>query len=91
MFGRRGIFGAAKLRSIFRVVCRRGRSRAVLGKQNRLQISLLASKLDLSYRIAIAIAKQQGIKVAVTDFGHLRPDWVILELDGMETPKAAPT
>ena len=44
----------------------------------------------IAIAIAIAIAKQQGIKVAVTDFGYLRPDWVILELDGMNAQSRFP-
>jgi capsular polysaccharide export protein len=35
------------------------------------------------HRVAIAAAKAQGIAVTVTDFGYLRPDWIVLERDGM--------
>ena len=35
------------------------------------------------HRVAIDLARPQGIEVAVTDFGYLRPDWVILERDGL--------
>jgi capsular polysaccharide export protein len=35
------------------------------------------------HRVAIAAARARGIRVAVTDFGYLRPDWVVLERDGM--------
>lgn len=35
------------------------------------------------HRIAIEIAKENNIHVFVTDFGYLRPDWVIIERDGM--------
>lgn len=35
------------------------------------------------HRIAITAAKARGIGVAVTDFGYLRPDWIVLERDGM--------
>ena len=35
------------------------------------------------HRPAIALARARGIAVAVTDFGYLRPDWVVLERDGM--------
>ena len=34
------------------------------------------------HRIAIAAAKARGIAVAATDFGYIRPDWIILERDG---------
>ena len=36
-----------------------------------------------AHRVAIALAHERGIAVAVTDFGYLRPDWVILEHDGL--------
>lgn len=32
---------------------------------------------------AIAAARAQGVAVTVTDFGYLRPDWIILERDGL--------
>lgn len=35
------------------------------------------------HREAIAAAAARGIAVTVTDFGYLRPDWVVLERDGM--------
>jgi capsular polysaccharide export protein len=35
------------------------------------------------HRPAIAAAKARGIAVTVTDFGYLRPDWIVLERDGM--------
>lgn len=35
------------------------------------------------HRVAIAAAKARGIAVTVTDFGYLRPDWIVLERDGM--------
>ncbi len=35
------------------------------------------------HRRAIALAKARGIAVTVTDFGYLRPDWIVLERDGM--------
>ena len=35
------------------------------------------------HRAAIAEARKRGISVAVTDFGYLRPDWIVLERDGM--------
>ncbi|TCH96796.1 capsular biosynthesis protein [Roseococcus sp. SYP-B2431] len=34
------------------------------------------------HRIAIAAAKARGIAVAATDYGYIRPDWIILERDG---------
>lgn len=35
------------------------------------------------HRAAIAAARERAIAVAVTDFGYLRPDWIVLERDGM--------
>jgi capsular polysaccharide export protein len=35
------------------------------------------------HKPAIAAAQARGIAVTVTDFGYLRPDWVVLECDGM--------
>ncbi|MCI0756776.1 capsule biosynthesis protein [Teichococcus vastitatis] len=34
-------------------------------------------------KAAIAAAAARGIRVAVTDFGYIRPDWIVLERDGM--------
>ena len=34
-------------------------------------------------KVAIAAAEARGIRVAVTDFGYIRPDWIVLERDGM--------
>ena len=35
------------------------------------------------HAVAIAAAKARGIAVTATDYGYLRPDWVILERDGI--------
>jgi capsular polysaccharide export protein len=35
------------------------------------------------HRLAIAAAKARGVAVTVTDYGYLRPDWIVLEQDGM--------
>lgn len=35
------------------------------------------------HKDAIALAKLRNIRVSVTDFGYLRPDWITLEQDGM--------
>ncbi|MBX9698599.1 MAG: capsular biosynthesis protein, partial [Acetobacteraceae bacterium] len=35
------------------------------------------------HRAAIAAARSRGIAVTVTDYGYLRPDWIVLERDGM--------
>ena len=35
------------------------------------------------HRVAIAAAKARGISVVATDFGYLRPDWIVFEFDGL--------
>ena len=35
------------------------------------------------HREAVGLAKARGIRVTVSDFGYLRPDWIAFELDGM--------
>ena len=35
------------------------------------------------HKEAVKFAQQMGIRVTVTDFGYLRPDWITLERDGM--------
>ncbi|MCO6419855.1 capsular biosynthesis protein [Siccirubricoccus sp. KC 17139] len=35
------------------------------------------------HREAIEAARARGIAVTVTDFGYLRPDWIVVERDGM--------
>lgn len=35
------------------------------------------------HKVAIRAAKERGIRVVVTDFGYLRPDWITLEAEGM--------
>ncbi|OYX35543.1 MAG: hypothetical protein B7Y99_03265 [Caulobacterales bacterium 32-69-10] len=35
------------------------------------------------HRIAVEEAEARGVRVTVTDFGYLRPDWLALERDGM--------
>ncbi len=35
------------------------------------------------HKLAIEAAKERDIRVTVTDFGYLRPDWITFERDGM--------
>lgn len=35
------------------------------------------------HKAAVELAQSRGIRVSVTDFGYLRPDWINLERDGM--------
>lgn len=43
---------------------------------------LLGEQRDY-HKQAVVAAQQRGIRVTVTDFGYLRPDWITLERDGM--------
>ncbi len=42
------------------------------------------------HRAAIAAAHAAGVRVTVTDFGYLRPDWIVLEQDGMNRDSRLP-
>jgi len=46
------------------------------------------------HKLAIEVAHARSVKVTVTDFGYLRPDWITLERDGMSGnsrfPRALP-
>lgn len=42
------------------------------------------------HKLAIAAAHAAGVAVTVTDFGYLRPDWIILERDGMNRDSRFP-
>jgi capsular polysaccharide export protein len=44
---------------------------------------LLLGEQRSHHKVAIAAAKERGVNVFVTDFGYIRPDWVIIERDGM--------
>ncbi|MCQ4162528.1 capsular biosynthesis protein [Roseomonas sp. GC11] len=43
---------------------------------------LLGEQRDY-HKAAVAAAQARGITVAATDFGYIRPDWIVLERDGM--------
>lgn len=50
---------------------------------------LLGEQRD-HHKLAIAAAKARGIQVVATDFGYLRPDWIILEKDGISAESQFP-
>ena len=52
-------------------------------------IVLLGEQRDL-HRAAIAAARTRDIRVTVTDFGYIRPDWVIVEMNGMNADSLFP-
>jgi capsular polysaccharide export protein len=45
-------------------------------------IVLLGEQRNYHQR-AVSVAHARGVRVTVTDFGYLRPDWITLERDGM--------
>ena len=51
---------------------------------------VLLGEQRVYHRAAIAAAHALGIAVTVTDFGYLRPDWIILERDGMNRDSRFP-
>ena len=55
---------------------------AFLDRHAITDLVLLGEQRPL-HRVAIEAAQARGIAVAVTDFGYLRPDWIVLERDGM--------
>jgi capsular polysaccharide export protein len=42
------------------------------------------------HKVAIGAAHTAGVAVTVTDFGYIRPDWIILERDGMNRDSRFP-
>ena len=55
---------------------------AFLDRHGITDLVLLGEQRPL-HRAAIAEARARGVAVAVTDFGYLRPDWIVLERDGL--------
>ena len=50
--------------------------------QQAISDLVLLGEQRFYHREAIAAAKARGIAVTVTEWGYLRPDWIILERDG---------
>lgn len=61
----------------------------VLARHAITGMILLGEQRD-HHRLAIAAAHAAGVAVTVTDFGYLRPDWIILERDGMNRDSRFP-
>ncbi len=55
---------------------------AFLDKNTITDIVLVGEQRSY-HKHAIAAAQARGVRVTVTDFGYLRPDWITLERDGM--------
>lgn len=51
--------------------------------QHRITDVVLLAEQRAHHRAAIAAARARQIAVTVTDFGYLRPDWVVVERNGM--------
>jgi capsular polysaccharide export protein len=51
--------------------------------ENSITDIILLGEQRSYHKYAIEAAKARGIRVTVTDFGYLRPDWITLEADGM--------
>ena len=52
-------------------------------KKNNITDLVLLGEQRSYHKPAIEVAKSFGIRVTVTDFGYLRPDWITLEREGM--------
>ena len=59
-------------------------------KANQVTDLVLLGEQRDYHKQAITIAKEQNIRVLVTDFGYLRPDWITLEEDGMSANSKFP-
>jgi capsular polysaccharide export protein len=57
---------------------------------HRIDEIMLLGEQRSYHRIAIAAAKARGIGVTVTDYGYIRPDWIVLERDGMGAESLLP-
>ncbi len=51
--------------------------------ENRVTDLVLLGEQRDYHKQAVEAAMERGIRVTVTDFGYLRPDWITLERDGM--------
>ena len=52
-------------------------------EKNHITDIVLLGEQRTYHKLAIEVAKAQHIRITVTDFGYLRPDWITLERDGM--------
>ena len=58
--------------------------------RNAITDLVLLGEQRVYHKAAIAAAHAAGVAVTVTDFGYLRPDWIILERDGMNRDSRFP-
>ena len=52
-------------------------------RENKVTDIVLLGEQRRYHKQAVEIAQSLGVRVTVTDFGYLRPDWITLERDGM--------
>ena len=58
--------------------------------ENEVTDIVLVGEQRRYHDVAIKAAKERGIRVIVTDFGYLRPDWIAIEQDGMNGSSLLP-
>lgn len=51
---------------------------------------VLLGEMRPMHKVAVALAKSRGIRVTVTEWGYLRPDWITLERNGMSGSSTFP-
>jgi len=51
--------------------------------ENEVTDIVLVGEQRRYHDVAIKAAKERGVRIIVTDFGYLRPDWIAIEQDGM--------
>lgn len=61
----------------------------VLERERTTDLVLLGEQRPY-HKAAIAAARERGVAVTVTDYGYLRPDWIVLERDGMSAESRFP-
>jgi len=58
--------------------------------EKQISCIVLLGEQRYYHKQAIAIARERGIEVVVTDFGYLRPDWIVFERNGMSSESEFP-
>ena len=58
--------------------------------EKKITTIVLLGEQRFYHKSAIVIAKSMGVDVVVTDFGYLRPDWIVFERNGMSSESEFP-
>ncbi len=58
--------------------------------ENKVTDLVLVGEQRRYHKVAIDRAKVKGIRVIATDFGYLRPDWIAIELNGLNGKSQIP-